>query len=219
MTKGLCFFVSVLAVQPSAKSFVWLDADLRHLVKKKGESALLVSGVVLVKKSLRNSLVNLLDGFAVECFCLCLVAGFDSSELLLDGGLELALRHLVLEGLNRDYFYALLCGFDVRHCLSPYSKIYTVLKTEQSPSSPERVRLRTVSYSTIFYSFQVQKSSLFLNFFEKSFNNCLFFHSAPVGEEKTPQNAPVFTPPHGNTAVISLTRKCSCDIMYSEYFF
>lgn len=89
--------------------------QLCHLVELQSELALLVSGVVLVKDSLGNSLVNLLYSSLV-CFCSgSLVAGFNSSVVLLYNSAKLTLEHLVLESLCRNNLYTLFSGLNVRH--------------------------------------------------------------------------------------------------------
>ena len=134
--------------------FLDVSPKLLHVVELEGELALLVSSVVLVEQVLCNSLVEHLNSFGVASGCSSLVAGFNSSEELLDGGLQLALEHLVLQGLGFDYFYALLSGLNVRHWifLPIFINLYG-MTAEQSLSAPERVRRLTVSYSMVLYHF------------------------------------------------------------------
>jgi len=89
--------------------------NLRHLVELQCELALLVSSVVLVKDSLSNSLVNLLNCQLVCISSSSLVTGLNSSIVLLNDGTELALEHLVLESLGSNNLYTLFSGLNVRH--------------------------------------------------------------------------------------------------------
>ena len=72
-------------------------AWLRQLIECEGEFALLVRSVVLVEDSLRNGLVDLLDGSLICGGSFFLVAGCEGSVVLLHDGTHLVLEHLVLE--------------------------------------------------------------------------------------------------------------------------
>ena len=104
---------------------------LRQLVEREGEFALLVGGVVLVEDSLRDGLVDLLDGSLVRRGRFFLVAGCEGGVVLLHDGTHLVLEHLVLEGLRLDYFYALFRGLHVGHSFSP---ILYFLRSSRRPS-------------------------------------------------------------------------------------
>jgi len=90
---------------------------LRHLVELQGQFALLVGSVVLVQNVLGNSLVQLLHSSLVSDAGFFLITGFHCGIVLLQCSAQLALEHFVLQGLDSDNFYPLLCGLDIRHFL------------------------------------------------------------------------------------------------------
>ena len=114
--------------------------ELLHVVQLESELALLVSSVVLVEDTTSSCLVDLLNCILVSNFCSCLIAGFNSEVELLNGGTEVVLEHLVLEGLNGNNLYALLRGLNVRHGFFLPFQIFYGLITETIRLAPERVR-------------------------------------------------------------------------------
>lgn len=92
---------------PSVFSF------LCHLVQLDGEAALLVCGVVLMKNSAADSLVDLLHSELVRSHCSLFIARRQGSVILLDKSLELRLEHLVLQSLVAIYENSLLRGLNV----------------------------------------------------------------------------------------------------------
>ena len=96
--------------------------DLRESVELCGKLALLSCSVVLVKNTLSDSLVNLLDSSLIGFACECLVTCCESCFILLDGSLHGSLEHLVLQGLSIGNENALLCGLNIRQIDSPPSQ-------------------------------------------------------------------------------------------------
>ena len=94
-----------------------LTQELCHLVELKSKAGLLVSGVVLVKDTVSNCLVYLLNSKSVKLRSSGLVAGLNSSVELLDSSLKLALDHLVSKRLSLVYKYTLFSGLNVSHFL------------------------------------------------------------------------------------------------------
>ena len=106
--------------------FLDVSPKLLHVVELEGELALLVSSVVLVEGTASSCLVDLLDSSLVSSFSSSLVAGSNSSFKLLNGGTEVVLEHLVLEGLNGNNLYALLSRLNIRHGFFLPFNFYTV---------------------------------------------------------------------------------------------
>ena len=92
---------------------LWFEIELEC------ELRLLVSGVVSVKNAVSNCLVNLLDNKTKKLTSGYLITSLNSSVELLNGGLELALNHLILKCLCLVYKNTLLSGLDVCHLKSP----------------------------------------------------------------------------------------------------
>lgn len=98
-------------------------------IKNSGESvelcselALLSCSVILVKNTLSDSLVNLLDSGLIGFACESLITCCESCIILLDGGLHGRLEHLILQSLCFDNENALLCGLNIRQNDSPPSQ-------------------------------------------------------------------------------------------------
>ena len=79
-----------------------------------GQAGLLSGSVVLVKETLRGSLVDLLDGQLDNCLSILSGVG-DSGLSLLDDSLQIALERTVLSGLGLNDPDSLLGRFNVRH--------------------------------------------------------------------------------------------------------
>ena len=86
-----------------------------HAVEHGCESALLSCSVVFVKNTVSYSLVDLLNSLLVSFLSESLVAGNDSSFILLHVSLESCLEHFILKSFCFDNFYALFRGLDIRH--------------------------------------------------------------------------------------------------------
>ena len=93
---------------------------LCHCVEFLGEFRLLVSCVVLVNETASNCLVKLLNSELIKFGSRRLVACFNSSVILLDYSLKLALNHLVLKCLSLVDKNTLLSGLNISHFSSPY---------------------------------------------------------------------------------------------------
>ena len=87
-----------------------------QLVQLQGHAALLAGSVVLVQKTLDNSLVHSLDGNLVGALCSGMIAGLQSGLELLQVGLQLGLISLVLLISDFRQLDALFRGFDVGNC-------------------------------------------------------------------------------------------------------
>ena len=88
---------------------------LCHFVEFESKLGLLVSRVVLMKDTVSNCLVNLLNSKSVKFSSESLITGFNSVVELLDDSLKLALLHLVSESLVAVNENTLLCGLNVSH--------------------------------------------------------------------------------------------------------
>ena len=89
--------------------FLYMGLGLAKCVVLLSELGLLVSRVVLVKKTGCCCLVSLLANELVEIGSNCLISSLNCCIELLDYCLELALNHLVLKCLFLVYKNTLLC--------------------------------------------------------------------------------------------------------------
>ncbi len=146
---------------------------LLHSVDLECVLALLVSSVVLVNKTLSNSLVHLLNNCLVCNKSIFLVSAFNSCVELLNNSTELSLEHFVLKSLNGNNFYTLFCGFNVRHFLSPLSIFYGMIT--------ETIRLCLRGYTNtdniIHYGIVSRFSVNFKRFSKKILKNTINFQS------------------------------------------
>ena len=120
--------------------------NLRESVELCGKLALLSCSVVLVKNTLSDSLVNLLDSSLIGFACECLVTCCESCFILLDGSLHGSLEHLVLQSLCIGNENALLCGLNIRQIDSPPS---------QNGQRYLAAKHLPLNYTTSFQKFQV----------------------------------------------------------------
>ena len=88
--------------------------QLANAVELQGKSALLVSGVVLVKNTLCGSLIDRLHCDLVSALGLGAIAFCGSSLELLDGGLECGLVGLIAGVADLSDQHALLGGLNIR---------------------------------------------------------------------------------------------------------
>ena len=100
---------------------------LGQLVQLQGHAALLAGSIVLVQKTLDDSLVDSLNGSLVSDFGSSLVTGDQSSVVLLQGGLQLGLVSLVLLVSNLGRNDILLGGLNVGHCCISFLGIFIQL--------------------------------------------------------------------------------------------
>ena len=98
--------------------FRWeiFSEKLSQLVQLQGHAALLAGSIVLVQKTLDDSLIDSLDGSLVSDFGSSLVTCNQSSIVLLQGGLQLRLVGLILLVSNLGRNDILLGGLNVGHC-------------------------------------------------------------------------------------------------------
>ena len=92
---------------------------LCHSVEFLSEIRLLVSCGVLMKDAASNCLVNLLNSKLIKLGSCSLVTCLNSSIVLLDYSLHLALNHLILKCLGLVYKNTLLSRLNISHFSSP----------------------------------------------------------------------------------------------------
>ena len=111
------------------KKFRWeiFSEKLSQLVQLQGHAALLAGSIVLVQKTLNDSLIDSLDSSLVSDLSGSLVAGHQSGIVLLQGGLQLRLVGLILLVSNLGRNDILLGGLNVGHCCISFLGIFIQL--------------------------------------------------------------------------------------------
>jgi hypothetical protein len=107
-----------MPIKTALPYFFSVKTESRHCVKLHGECALLMSRGILVKHSVRDSLIDLLDRQTVCSGCVFLASGSHCLVKLLDCGLQLGTDHLVAKRLCLVDQHTLLRGLDIRHFLT-----------------------------------------------------------------------------------------------------